>query len=154
MESTSNLPMRATPHDGPDLLTLEYRCYRPVDVFSLRRLRYLLRSPRSLVLILRDETGTLMGYVIGLMRGFRMPSGRIYKITVNPDFQGRGLGSRLLLAMEQEFRRLGMSRCCAEVRVSNQASQQLFTRHGYRFEKRLPRYYDDGEDALKFWKTL
>ncbi len=95
-----------------------------------------------------------MGSVIGLIRGFRVPSGRVYKITVNPDYQGRGVGSRLLLALEQEFRDRGMKRCCAEVRVSNLASQHMFSRNGYRFEKRLAHYYDDGEDALKFWKSL
>lgn len=154
MESTSTGIVLATLTDAPDLLDLERRCYASVDVFSLRRLRYLLRSRRCLVLVLRDDAHALMGAVIGLIRGFRVPSGRIYKITVNPDFQGRGLGTRLLLAMEQEFRNLQMKRCCAEVRVSNLASQHMFSRNGYRFDQRLPRYYDDGEDALKFWKNL
>ena len=154
MESTSLILTSAVEADGPQIHALEQRCYRAVDVFRPRQIRYLLRSPRCRVLLLRDVAGILVGCVIGLFRGFKVPSGRVYKITVNPDFQGQGIGSRLVREIEQVFRGLGMKRCCAEVRISNQASQFMFSRNGYRFEKRLPRYYDDGEDGLKFWKTL
>jgi ribosomal protein S18 acetylase RimI-like enzyme len=155
--NTTNSVVPASPADAAALHAFEKRCFpNPVDVFSVPRLAYLLRSPTAKTLVIRASTGRdrLVGAVIGLLRHFRVPSGRIYKIGIDPRQQSKGYATALLAAMETCFRKAGMRKVCAEVRVSNQASQALFAKNGYSKTSILPRYYDDGEDGVKFWKSL
>jgi ribosomal protein S18 acetylase RimI-like enzyme len=156
MNATSSV-VPASPADVEALHAFEKRCFpNPVDVFSVARLAYLLRSPTAKTFVIRASTGRdrIVGAVIGLLRHFRVPSGRIYKIGVDPRQQGKGYATALLEAMEAYFRNMGMRKVCAEVRVSNKASQGLFAKNGYGKTSILQHYYDDGEDGIKFWKQL
>jgi len=139
--------------DATRLAHLDEACFRPVDTFSVARFRYLLGSPTCRTLVLWVD-GRPLAFVMGLLRHFRKPSGRIYKIAVDRSLARQGWGTRLLQAMEDLFRREGMVASCAEVRISNAGSLMLFEKNGYRGGNRLPAYYPDGEDARKFWKDL
>lgn len=96
----------------------------------------------------------ILAEIIGLLRHFTIPSGRIYKVAVHPSAQGQGLGSRLIEAMEAEFLAAGMVKSFAEIRQGNCHSWALFQKHGYVPLRKLPRYYADGEDGVKFGKSL
>lgn len=126
-----------------------------VDVFNPAQFHYLLQSSTCRVLVYSaSDSSIIQAACIGLLRHFSQPSGRIYKIGVHPDCQGKGLGGAILRAMEQIFRREGMSKSCAEARVSNLTSQAMFTRFGYTVSSILPKYYADGEDGVKLWKSF
>lgn len=144
----------AEPRDAVGINALEKRCFEPVDVFSTRRWRRLLHSSTTVGLVIRGPNGGILASVFGLLRQFRVPSGRVYKIAIDPSLRGLGLGSRLLRAIEERFRRLGMRRACAEVREGNLPSRSLFLKNGYLISESLPKYYDDGENGIKFWKDL
>jgi ribosomal-protein-alanine N-acetyltransferase len=144
----------ARPGDAAALRQLELDCFTAVDVFSVRQFRRLLASPTCRILVVRGAGGTLVAEIVGLLRHFSIPSGRIYKVAVHPSAQGQGLGRRLIAAMEAEFRRAGMVAAVAEVRVSNTGSRALFEACGYQAGERLPRYYADGEDGVKYRKVL
>lgn len=144
----------AEPRDAEEIQALEKRCFGPVDVFPIRRWRRLLRSSTTLGIVVRSPHGWILASAFGLLRHFRIPSARVYKIAIDPSLRGLGLGSRLLRAIEERFRRAGMRRVCAEVRESNQPSRGLFLKNGYRESGSLPGYYDDGENGIKFWKNL
>ncbi|HXB98477.1 MAG TPA: ribosomal protein S18-alanine N-acetyltransferase [bacterium] len=74
-------------------------------------------------------------------------------IAVHPDWRGRGLGRRLLLALLEKARGLGCVRATLEVRPSNAAALGLYQSEGFSVAAMRPRYYtDDGEDALILWK--
>ena len=145
---------RACPERLGEIRELETRCFGPVDVFSPRRLRFLLSSPTSIVFIALDDRKRVVGEVIGLIRNFTIPSGRVYKVAVHPDASGKGLATKLIDRMERAFRKVGMKKACAEVRCGNLPSRRLFEKCGYHVSGIIPRYYDDGEDALKFWKIF
>jgi len=144
----------AEPRDAAGLHALEKRCFAPVDVFSTRRWRSLLRSSTTRGLVIRGSHGGILASVFGLLRHFHIPSGRVYKIAIDASLRGLGLGSRLLGAIEEQFCRAGMVRSCAEVREGNLPSRSLFRKNGYRETETLQRYYDDSENGIKFWKDL
>lgn len=146
----------ATPAQAAALRAFEELTFPcPVDIFKMAQFYHLLRSPTARVLIWCPPGSTeIHAACIGLLRHFAVPSGRIYQIAVHPSLQGKGMGGATLQAMEKIFRREGMVKACAEVRVSNSASRALFARHGYQETASLPAYYDDGEDGVKFWKSL
>ncbi|MGM0600500.1 MAG: GNAT family N-acetyltransferase [Candidatus Rifleibacteriota bacterium] len=133
----------------------ELECFdRPEDQFPVKNLKHLIESPTSLTFLLKNNDGTIAGEVIGLLRNFKIPSGRIYKIAIDPRIQTRGLGSKLLGEMEKLFKQHGMEKSCAEVRQFNIASRSMFLKNGYSETGFLPNYYDNGENAIKYWKNL
>ncbi len=145
----------AHPHDGPGIIALERELFQAADVFKPAQIGRILRSQTCRCLVVRDPDGTIQAEIVGLLRRFRgAPSGRIYKIALHRSLQGTGAAGLLLAAMEDIFRCEGMRSACAEARAGNAASIRFFEKHGYRLTKPLPRYYPDGEDGRKLWKSL
>lgn len=70
-------------------------------------------------------------------------------IAVDPDVRGRGIGSVLLDLVAERVRQRGVRRLFLEVRVSNEAAQRLYFRHGFVKTGRRRNYYvDPREDAF------
>ena len=148
----SNRIVPAVQNDWKGFWELDKRCFPAVDVFKPRQIRYILNSKTCKSFVIRSGN-QIIASIIGLIRGFRIPSGRIYKVAVDQRLRGQGCASKLIRRMEGEFRKCGLRKSCAEVRMSNHASRNLFIKNGYRPVQTLPRYYADGEDGLKFWKS-
>jgi ribosomal-protein-alanine N-acetyltransferase len=73
----------------------------------------------------------------------------ITTFAVLPEWRRQGIGARLMLAMMQLASDLQARVATLEVRLSNDAARQLYTRFGFRPVGIRPRYYsDNGEDAL------
>lgn len=72
----------------------------------------------------------------------------ILTIGVRPDYQGTGLGRRLLDALLAETRRRGCREVFLEVRTENQAAIALYDRAGFEMTGRRRGYYGPGSDAL------
>lgn len=82
------------------------------------------------------------------------PTARLYDIVVEPQFQGRGFGSRLLRACETEAVGRGYTAISLEVRTSNRRAVALYRNHGYDIAESLPGYYDGGASGLRMVKKL
>lgn len=139
--------------DWKALHELEKQCFPPPDIFRPTVLKHLLASPTCEVFLITCEKH-LLGSVAGLFRHFPVPSGRVYKIAVAPEFQGQGFAGIMLDFIEKRFRKQGMVKSCAEVRINNISSRLMFQKHGYQEKGILKAYYPDREDGIKFWKTL
>jgi len=97
------------------------------------------------------ETGvgaTIRGYVVATgIRANGRTMGHVKDLAVAPDFQGQGIGSRLLdrglaILAQQGYRQVRL-----EVRETNEAAIRLYRRFGFRYAQTHPNYYPDGEDA-------
>ena len=75
----------------------------------------------------------------------------IVTIAVDPDYQRRGIGERLL--REVETRSAALPRLQLMVRVSNLPALQLYRKLNYDIVDTWRRYYEDGEDAYVMEKT-
>ncbi len=145
----------ATPKDLDDLFAFEKICFEhEADRFPRRNLLHQITSPTSRIFILREENGRIFATVTGLLRHFKIPSGRIYKIGVLPEMKKRGIGSFLIRTVENWFRKQGMHKSCAEVRESNSPSRRMFEKNGYIETGLLIWFYAGGENAVKYWKNL
>ena len=80
---------------------------------------------------------TLNGRIVGSARGY-LEDGTCYvgKIMVNPDFQNRGLGSRLLYAVEQLFPEA--QRYELFTGYKSQKNLHLYKKYGYKIFKTVP----------------
>jgi ribosomal-protein-alanine N-acetyltransferase len=106
-----------------------------------------LRSSRAYVIarVGRD----VIGYA-GLMMS--MADGHVTTIAVDPQWQRRQVGMRLLGALAREAIARGATALTLEVRLSHHGAQQLYQRFGFTAVGVRKGYYaDTGEDALIMW---
>jgi ribosomal-protein-alanine N-acetyltransferase len=93
----------------------------------------------------RNSHPPVLGY-----GGFWLIAGEahISTLAVAPDWRRRGLGEMLLWSMLKQAASMAAFEATLEVRVSNQAAQNLYTKYGFEKVGRRRGYYqDNGEDA-------
>jgi len=73
---------------------------------------------------------------------------------VTPEHRRRHLGKRLMLQVEEGFRRRNVRLVRLEVRSLNTAAQKVYENLGYAVTQRLPKYYSNGGDGLLMLKSL
>ncbi len=93
--------------------------------------------------------GRVVGYS-GLM--INMEEGHITNIAVDPAWQGRQIGTRLLVDVARVALRRGVKDLTLEVRVSNHVAQRLYSRFGFEPAGIRKNYYPEtNEDAIIMW---
>jgi ribosomal-protein-alanine N-acetyltransferase len=91
----------------------------------------------------------VIGYVVAdAMPNHGRPLGHVKDIAVRPDRRGEGFGAALLSQALSVLGGRDAARVKLEVRASNDAAIRLYRGFGFVHEQTVPRYYDDGEDAL------
>ena len=99
-------------------------------------------------LVAADESG-VVGYVVAdTVPNHGRPLGHIKDIAVHPERRGEGIGATLLERTLDILRAADASRVKLEVRAGNDAAIRLYRGFGFAHHHTIPRYYDDGEDAL------
>lgn len=105
------------------------------------------RKTRHYVVATADKG--LVGYG-GLM--VHQDEGHITTIAVDPEFQHRGVGARVLLDLFEQARAREAHTLALEVRVGNWPAQRLYAWFGFRPVGVRKNYYaETGEDALVMW---
>lgn len=101
------------------------------------------RNARS-YLVARHQND-VVGYA-GMM--FMAEEAHVTNIAVDPDFHGRRVGSRLLLALITEAIARGAQVVSLEVRVTNHAAQAMYVKFGFEVVGTRKGYYiETNEDA-------
>lgn len=72
---------------------------------------------------------------------------QIVTIGIDPDFQGKGYGRRLLHYLMDYLQEEGCERVTLEVRVSNEKALTLYRSFGFEPVAIRKHYYENGEDA-------
>lgn len=91
----------------------------------------------------------VVGYVVAdTVPNHGRPIGHVKDIAVRPDRRGEGLGASLLERALSILAGEGTSRVKLEVRADNDEAIRLYRGFGFSHHHTVPRYYDDGEDAL------
>lgn len=147
----------AIPHDLDALYHLEQSAFAG-DRFSRRQLWHLLNRAHAETWVLErqpapETPGRLLGYGTLLFRhGSRRA--RLYSFCVHPDARGGGLGRQLIETLEGAARARGSTRLGLEVRADNRVALRLYRRMGFRLERWLPEYYEDGCAGWQMVKDL
>ncbi len=137
-----------TLEDIPAVMSIERRVFSAMWTSGIYR-RELTENPWSHYLVLRAKGSDLppilaYGGVWQMDRSAHIPT-----IATHPDYQGKGLGSYLLLHLLLVGEKLGCHEATLEVRASNHPAQRLYLRYGFEVVGIRYRYYNDnGEDAL------
>lgn len=78
----------------------------------------------------------------------------IYWVAVDPAYQRRGIGSRLIGRVEQEIGRKGSRLIVVETSSQDmyQPTREFYGALGYKEVSRIADFYDDGDDKITFAK--
>lgn len=80
--------------------------------------------------------------------------GHITNVAVDPDYQGQGLGRRLMNELTSRVKALGVDSMTLEVRPSNTVAINLYNSLGFRSVGQRPKYYTNPVEAAEImWNT-
>ena len=147
-------PIQIRPAKKPDLdrlVELEHRAFT-TDRLSRAQYRRHIDSATSAVLVAESAGDVCGSAVIFFRRG--SDSARLYSIAVDHAFRGRGVGERLIDAVERAAIEHGSARLRLEVRQDNPAAIRLYEKRGYARTGSIADFYEDGADAWKYEKPL
>lgn len=142
---TDGIPVRMDLSDVVDVAAVERLVF--TDPWSADSfLAEVERKPEIGYPVVLREAGRLMAYAVAW---FIVDELHIGNIAVHPEYQGRGLATRLLDHLLEEGRRRDMVFATLEVRPSNLRALALYEKFGFRQIARRRHYYrDNREDAL------
>ena len=134
-----------------EIWKLDQRCFARDIAYSRQELAHYVSNKNSICLVL-DQEERIIGFILGHTdrRGF----GHIVTLDVDSLQRRSGLGSRLMGALEERFRALGLSSVFLEVAVNNLPALAFYKQHGYSVLKTLRRYYPGGVDGLLMGKRF
>jgi ribosomal protein S18 acetylase RimI-like enzyme len=131
---------------------LDQRCFVDGEAYSRETFEYLLTAPESVSYRAVTSGGVMVGFVIGLVEPDH--TGHVTTVGVAPEHRRRQLAKRLMLQVEEGFRRRNVRLVRLEVRSLNTAAQKVYENLGYTVTQRLPKYYSNGGDGLLMLKSL
>lgn len=138
---------RGRPGDLPTVLALERACFPPEVAFPAETVALILAEATALV----AEGGSIVGFVAGFARG---GWGTVLTLEVLPEGRGRGVGRRLMVALEEELASQGAKAALLEVSAENERAVALYAGLGYGKAGLLRGYYGPGRDALLMTRRL
>ncbi len=122
------------------------------DRFTEEQIEYLLTRAHAIIFVFEYD-GKVAGGAYMLWRR-ALGIGRLYNIVVDPSYQGKGIGDKLLSECELEAARRKCDRISLEVRTDNLNAIKFYENRGYSATETLRDYYEDGGAGLKMIKPL
>ena len=135
-----------------EVLRLNIRCFRNGDNYTKHTFDYLLNEPRTISYRISSASGEMVAFAFVMEN--ENGSAHLTTIGVAPEHRRRGLAERLLLHIENAVRARELGTIMLEVRVGNDAAQELYRRNGYTIVQRVNKYYTNGEDCYLMMKGL
>jgi len=93
----------------------------------------------------------IIGYGVASLENIK---GHILSLAVHPKFRGKGAGSTLLKEILTFMKREKILIVELEVNEKNVSAINFYKKHGFKFLKRIKKYYEDGSNALLLYKNL
>ena len=142
------------PDDFAQFYAIEEICFQPPVRFSRRYLRQIIERNNSVTWV-ADLDGSVAGFsVVNFTTEADRTLAYIQTIEVAPAHRNQGIGTELLLRMEDSARAAGATVIWLHVDAANDAAIRLYQSHGYRYQGYQEDYYDCGRAADVYVKSL
>lgn len=135
-----------------EVMLLNLRCFRRGENYTKYTFKYLLSDPNILSYRAVTPDDQMVGFIFVI--GTNETIAHITTIGVAPEHRKRGIAGMLLEHAEDSLVKKGFDSVVLEVRVSNSAALELYSRAGYVVMQRLSKYYNNGEDAFLMSKVI
>jgi len=109
-----------------------------------------LDDPQFHTLVYEQEDGPAGFCMLSIGDGI----GEVVAVAVDPPWQGRGIGRRLMWAMVEDARGMGLGVLTLKTATRNLSAQGLFRRIGFEETGREAGYYAAGQAAIGMRKRL
>ena len=145
---------KANPLDLPFLAELSgqvFSAYGPYDEIIGRWASF-----PHIITVVVEEYGQLRGFAMinPILGAQNLAKGELVAIAISPQYQGRGIGKRLLKYMEGLSRGLGIEEILIHTAAINKAAYRFFAKNGFIKMGLVTFYYPMGQEALEMSKTL
>jgi len=138
------------------IIDLENKCFNSNSAYSVKQLKYLIKDANS-DCIGEINNDLIRGFIIVLYRKRSQVAG-IETLNVDPIFQGKGIGKKLLYAAEEEMYNRSIRRIRLEVSTGNIPAIKLYKKSGFIKHSILTNYYKcqyfGTNNALRMIKEL
>lgn len=115
----------------------------------------IVQSADSFFLVAEAEEGRLVGFIgIRLGRGTQLYQAHITNLAVMKAYQKRGIASFMIQQIVQLTSQLGKHELSLEARRENGLAQALYRKQGFETKKIMPKYYENGGDAILMSRQL
>lgn len=142
---------QSIPNDLAALVGLEQSAFVS-DRFTEEHIDYLLKRARATIFVAENDS-KVVGAAYLLWRK-NAHNGRLYNFAVDPTYQNRGIGDKLLMECEFEAVRRGYRQINLEVRADNAKGIRFYEARGFIAYKQTPDFYDDGSPAIRMKKLI
>ena len=134
---------------------LEKDCF-PTEAFNRHLIKNLLTNTKSVIIKATEPSGEIVGNIIGTTkREICISVGRIFSLCVLDVYRKKGIATRLVQLLEEEFSLRGIKKIRLEVSTHNNIARMFYERQGYQMTTGvLPNFYNDGTDAFVLNKRL
>jgi ribosomal-protein-alanine N-acetyltransferase len=103
---------------------------------------------RGFLVATRETSPEVVGYVVSdTTPNYGRDIGHVKDLAIHPEARREGIGRDLLHRALGTLGSAGAALVKLEVRATNDAALALYRSEGFEPLRRVPRYYDDGEDA-------
>ena len=125
---TAGLKMRsAFPEDMRTLAAIEARAFEPIWRHSARSLHFAWRDALSF------DIASVDSKIVGFQHSTRHgDTAHLARLTVDPAYQGSGVGSNLLIRAIKNYQKAGVTQITLNTEVDNEVAQRLYTRFGFK----------------------
>jgi ribosomal-protein-alanine N-acetyltransferase len=139
------------PFDLEILCAIDKACFPPGISYSREELARFIAHRNSRTWV-AEESGEIMGFLIADRQPQKV--GHIVTIDVVESERRRGVGSRLMVAVEEWAWQQGLRLIYLETAENNLAAQRFYQARGYRKAEKVEGYYGGGTAAWVMVKRL
>ncbi len=140
---------RAESGDLAQIVQIEDLCFPDETAFPPRMFAYLIRYAVSIVAC--EPEKKVLGFIMGYTSG---KAGAVYTLDVHPNCRRKGIGSKLILALEEKLALLGADTIRLEAALEKPEAVELYRKAGYQERELVRNYYGRGKHAVRMRKRL
>jgi [ribosomal protein S18]-alanine N-acetyltransferase len=140
---------RAQPGDLAQIVQIEGLCFPEETAFPPKMFAYLIHY--AVAIVACEPENMVMGFIMGYASG---KAGAVYTLDVHPNYRRKGVGIKLLMALEEKLANLGARAIRLEAALDKTGALELYRKAGYREREIVRNYYGRGNHAVRMWKNL
>jgi ribosomal protein S18 acetylase RimI-like enzyme len=147
---------KAARRDIKPMATVFQRAFAATNEFSDAEgyLESARRGRDQQLVVAKDMHGRIAGFIMTDTDSFAGNSLYVAQVAVDPDFQGHGIGRKLMKQAEEMALKKGFNAVALHVRKDNEKAIGLYKSMGYKKVGSDWWYYADGTTGLEMLKTL
>jgi ribosomal-protein-alanine N-acetyltransferase len=141
------------------------RLFKPTDMFSVIKLAFETLPERynpSLFsyfyetflqgFIVAEKAHKIIGFIVGVKTN--PETAKILMLSVTESYRRQNIGSALLARFLKEMQVENIKNIELEVRIDNKKAIKFYQKHDFKIIKKIPKFYQNGEDAYTMKQVI